>query len=83
VKQFLVDFPRHDREAEAQIELRDITEGRDIIDLLAENKIEIETQGSGLERVTVHVRKLVPYPLVLRIPVGTYFVSQNMVVRRT
>ena len=84
LRQFLTDFPNHLKEAEAKQALKDITEGRDIVDLLAEKKIEIQTQGSGIQNVSVRMRKLVPYPLTVRIPTGGYFVSarqssQNMI----
>jgi hypothetical protein len=82
--QFLEDFPGHRKAANAQQAIRDITQGRDIVDLLAEKKVEIQAQGSGIQSVGVRIRRLVPYPLSIRIPVGTYFVSarqsaQNMV----
>ncbi|MFC1844243.1 HEAT repeat domain-containing protein [Thermodesulfobacteriota bacterium] len=84
LKQFLEDFPGHVKEAFARQAIKDITEGRDIVDLLGEKKIEIETQGSGIQSVGVRIRKLVPYPITVRVPVGSYFVSsrqsaQNMV----
>ena len=84
LKQFLEDFPGHRKAADAQQAIRDITQERDIVDLLAEKKVKIQAQGSGIQRVSVRVRRLVPYPLAIRIPVGTYFVSarrsaQNMV----
>jgi hypothetical protein len=82
-KSFLVNFPGHKREAEARSLVEDM-EGRDIVDLLREEKLEVETQGSGIESVRVKVRRLVSHPLTVRIPVGTFFVSrsrssQNMV----
>ena len=84
LKSFLEDFPGHQKEAEARKAIKDLTEGRDIFDLLCEKKIEIETQGSGIQSVGVRIRKLVPYPITVRLPVGSYFVSsrqsaQNMV----
>lgn len=84
LKQFLEDFPGHRKAVDAQQAIRDITQERDIVDLLAEKKVKIQAQGSGIQRVSVRVRRLVPYPLAIRIPVGTYFVSarrsaQNMV----
>ena len=84
LKKFLEDFPEHQKQAEAQQAIKDITEGRDIVDLLRDKKIEIETSGSGIQSVGVRVRKLVPYPITVRVPVGSYFVSsrqsaQNMV----
>jgi hypothetical protein len=77
LKAFLADYPGHINEAAAQQALKDITEGRDIVDLLHEKKIEVQAQGSGIERVSVRIRRLVPYPLTVRIPVGSFFVSSN------
>ncbi len=77
VSAFLADYPGHSREAAARQALRDITEGRDIVDLLREKKIEIQAEGSGIMQVHVRMRKLVPYPLTVRIPVGSFFVSSN------
>ncbi len=84
LKKFIADFPGHAKEADANQVLKDITEGRDIVDLLKEKKIEIKTQGGGIQSVSLSIRRLAPYPLTVRIPVGTYFVSadssvQNMV----
>lgn len=84
LKTFLEDFPGHQKAAEVQQAIKDITEGRDIVDLVREKKIEIETSGSGIKSVGVRIRKLVPYPITVRVPVGSYFVSsrqsaQNMV----
>ena len=83
-KGFLEDFPGHKREADVRAALREIEEGRDITDLLKEEKVEIETQGSGIQNVIVRIRRLVTYPITVIIPVGTFFVSrssssQNMV----
>jgi hypothetical protein len=77
LKDFLRDFPGHVREADARQALQDITEGRDMVDLISEKKIEVETHGSGIQNVNLRIRKLVPYPLTVRIPVGTFFVSAN------
>jgi hypothetical protein len=77
LRAFLAAYPGHAREASAQQTLTDITEGRDIVDLLGEKKIEVEAHGSGIERVSVRIRRLVPFPFTVRIPVGTFFVSAN------
>jgi outer membrane protein assembly factor BamD (BamD/ComL family) len=77
LKKFLDDFPGHVKQDAAQQALKEITEGRDIVDLIKEKKIEIKTQGSGIQSVRVGVRRLVPYPLTVRIPVGSYFISAN------
>jgi ankyrin repeat protein len=63
--------------AAAQQVQRDITEGRDIVDLLHEKKIEIQARGDGIRQVSVRMRRLVPYSIVVRIPVGSFFVSSN------
>lgn len=49
LKSFLTDYPGHQKESEVQQAAKDITEGRDIVDLLNDKKIEIATQGSGIE----------------------------------
>jgi hypothetical protein len=56
---------------------KDIAEGRDIVDLRNEKKIEIEARGGGIQSVSVRMRKLVAYPVTVRIPVGSFFVSSN------
>ena len=78
---FLLDYPGHIKEADVQKILRDITEGRDIVDLLNEGKIEIQAQGSGISEVSVSIRKLVPHNLTVLIPVGSFFVSSNRSVQ--
>ena len=75
---FLAEYPGHTKVASAQQALTEITEGRDIVDLLRERKIEVQAEGSGIERVSVRVRRLVPYPVTVRIPVGTFFVAANV-----
>ncbi|MFA5193243.1 MAG: hypothetical protein WC740_21245 [Verrucomicrobiia bacterium] len=82
---FLTEFPGHSKTADAKQALKDITEGRDIVDLLAEQLVEIRAQGNGISSVDLHILRLARYPIVVRIPVGTYFVPsrqsvQNMVV---
>lgn len=80
---FLRDFPGHRRTAAARAALADM-DGRDIVDLIREGKIEVQPSGSGIQSVTLRIRRLVPYPLTVRVPAGTLFVagnssSQNMV----
>ena len=77
LNRFLEDFPGHQKEAVTQQAIKDITEGRDIFDLLKEKKIEVQASGSGITEVSVRIRKLVPYSLTVRIPVGSFFVSAN------
>jgi len=81
---FVTEYPGHASETEARQVLADITEGRDIVALLSDSRIELQAQGSGLETVTVRIRRRIPFPLTVSIPVGTFFVahdksSQNMV----
>ncbi|RMG92418.1 MAG: hypothetical protein D6706_16840 [Chloroflexi bacterium] len=85
LQQFLTNYPGHEMEEEARLVLQEIKEGRDLVSLLEEKKVEIETEGNGLTSVIVRVRRLVPYQLTVRVPVGTLFVParsgvQNMVV---
>ncbi len=77
LKQFLEDFPGHQKEVYTQQAIKDITEGQDIVTLLREKKIEVKASGSGIDEVSVRIRKLVPYSLTVRIPVGSFFVSAN------
>lgn len=84
LKEFLADFPGHEKEAQAQQAIKDISEGRDIVSLLNEKKIEIEAQGKGIRSVSVRFRRLVTYPITVLVPIGSYFISarqsaQNMV----
>lgn len=84
LKEFLADFPGHEKEAQAQQAIKDISEGRDIVSLLNEKKIEIEAQGKGIRSVSVRFRRLVTYPITVLVPIGSYFISarqsaQNMI----
>jgi len=84
LKEFLADFPGHEKEAQAQQAIKDISEGRDIVSLLNEKKIEIEAQGKGIRSVSVRFRRLVTYTITVHVPIGSYFIStmqsaQNMV----
>lgn len=74
---FLDDYPGHVSEAAAREALREIRDGLDIVDLLNDGKIEVQAQGNGISNVFVRLRRLVPRPLTVRIPVGSYFVSAN------
>ena len=60
------------------------TEGQSIIDLIDENKIEVEPSGSRISSVTLEIRRLVEHSITANVPVGTLFVPnsadvQNMV----
>jgi hypothetical protein len=60
--------------------------GRDIVDALQKGRIEVKTMGSGIETVTLGIKRLVNHPVRVVIPVGTFFVchgsAQSMVGRR-
>jgi formylglycine-generating enzyme len=60
------------------------TSGRDIVELLDEGKIEIKSLRCGIDVINVSLRRLVPSPVKVRIPIGTFFgivnsSSKNMV----
>jgi hypothetical protein len=77
MKTFLADYPGHEAAAAGQQALEEISVGRDVVDLLNARKIEIEAWGNDIWSVDLRVRKLVPYPLTVRIPVGTFFSAAN------
>jgi outer membrane protein assembly factor BamD (BamD/ComL family) len=86
--QNLTDFCKKNPDSpylpKAESAIMDLKGARNIVDLLDEGKIEIKTQGEGIETVSISIRKLVPYPITVQIPVGSFFVSerssaQNMV----
>jgi hypothetical protein len=77
IKEFLIEYPGHAKEEDAKRILNDLSVGRDIVDLLNEKSIEVHTRGSGIQSVGIRVRKLVSYPVTIRVPVGSYFVSAN------
>lgn len=76
LERFLREYPGHAREAEARQLLHSV-EGYDIVDLLDKGMIEVEPVGSGIESVAVKVRRLVPYGVTVKVPVGTFFVAQD------
>ncbi|HPC94549.1 MAG TPA: hypothetical protein PLU87_06385 [Sedimentisphaerales bacterium] len=83
-QQFLEDFPGHQEEGRVRQAIRDLSEERDLVSLFEEEKIDVVVRGDDIQEITVRMCKLVPYPLALRIPVGTFFVAvdssvQNMV----
>ncbi|MDR2673520.1 MAG: hypothetical protein LBC18_01265 [Opitutaceae bacterium] len=53
------------------------TEPENILDLIKEGKIWVESRGSGIENVWVLFKRMTPYPLEVAIPAGTYFVCAN------
>lgn len=86
-KQALGDFctknPDSPYAEKARMAIADM-DGRELFDLIKERKVEAEVRGIQIQKVSVRMRRRVPYPIVVRVPVGTYFVaarqsSQNMV----
>ena len=53
----------------------------DIVDLIAGKKIAAEIQGEEIRTVKLRVRRLVPEPVTVRVPVGTLFVSKSGAVQ--
>ncbi|MDR1594476.1 MAG: hypothetical protein LBS43_08350 [Prevotellaceae bacterium] len=49
----------------------------DVVELLENNIIEVEISGNDITQVNVKIRRLVPYTVNARIPVGSFFVSEN------
>ncbi len=82
---FLEQFPGHKLESYARAALRDM-EGRDIVDLLNQRKIQAKTSGSGIKSVNLKLKRRTKYEVTVKIPVGTFFVclgsAQNMVATR-
>ncbi|MCF8267013.1 MAG: hypothetical protein K9I69_02935 [Ignavibacteriales bacterium] len=83
IEKFLEDFPGHKMVA-AALEAKKDLNGKDIVDLIKEKKIQVKVKGSGIQNMDISIKRLVPYPLKVRVPVGTYFEAgssstQNMV----
>jgi hypothetical protein len=49
----------------------------DIVDLIEKGIVEAEVRGNDITNVNLSIRKLVPYPVNIRIPAGSFFVSEN------
>ncbi|MFQ5638915.1 MAG: hypothetical protein ACE5IR_13095 [bacterium] len=82
-EKFLEDYPGHQRSRYARAALNDMA-GRNLFDLIREKRVEVETQGSGIQSVRVKIRRRVNHDVTVQIPPGTFFVShsssaQNMV----
>ena len=81
---FVHAYPGHAREAEA----RAILEGTDLFQLIETERIQVELQGRGIERLLVKARPLVAAPVSVRVPLGTVFGAadstvQNMVALKS
>jgi hypothetical protein len=84
LQQFLEDFPGHQEEGSIRQAIKDLSEERDLVSLFEEGKIDVVALGGGIRKMSVRMCRLVPHPLAVRIPVGTFFVAvdpsvQNMV----
>ena len=51
--------------------------GRNIVDLIDDGIIEVESKGDGIENLTVRARRSVSYPVTMLMPVGTFFTSRR------
>jgi hypothetical protein len=49
----------------------------DIVELIENNIVETEISGRDIAWVSMRIRRLVPYPVSVRIPAGSFFVSEN------
>jgi hypothetical protein len=49
----------------------------DIVELIENNIVEAEISGGDITYVNLRIRRLVPYPVSVRVPVGSFFVSEN------
>ncbi len=86
---FIKDQPNNPYVDNAKYLIDDYNEdisGREIVEALRKNKVEIEVTGSGIEDVKLRIRRITDHPLKITLPIGTYFVcrgsSQNMVGRK-
>jgi len=88
---FIKEFPESNKRDQLQeriIEINKDKTGKNIFDLISENKVEVEVEGSDITEVKIRIRKLVPHNINVQISPGTFFVSnnsssQNMVTRRS
>ncbi len=85
-KQYIAKYPlgQYVKDAEYQIDVLTDKNGRHILDLMAQNKIEVKTSGSEIDNLTVEIRPRQDREIKVLIPVGTFFVpalasTQNMV----
>jgi hypothetical protein len=49
----------------------------DIVDLIENKIVEVEVQGNDITAVSMRIRRLVDYPVMVLVPVGSFFVSAN------
>ena len=84
--QHLFIFQPTPQEGTAAIELRPIIANYDVLGAISEGLIEVSAADSGPETVTMTIRRTRPEPMVITLPVGTYFETQgraiDMIVRR-
>jgi hypothetical protein len=53
----------------------------DIVELLENNIVEAEISGRNISGINMRIRRLVSYPVSVRIPAGSFFVPQNSSVQ--
>ena len=79
---FLAAFPGHRRAADARAGIRELS-GVNIFDLIAQGKITVNAEGSDITEVRLRIKRAVPRPITVKIPIGTFFAArgsfQNMV----
>lgn len=79
---FISEFPGHKCELQARDALLDM-DGRDIVDLINQNKVQVKIRGSGIKSVEIDIKRLINHEIKVNIPVGTFFIckgsAQNMV----
>lgn len=73
---FLAEYPGHRREREVRMRIADL-DGRDLVDLIAERKVNVSSQGAGLTGVQLTVTSTVEHDITVRVPAGTFFVAQR------
>lgn len=87
-KQFISKYPQNtyvNKAKEIVDDYKSDIKGRDIIDALKNNKVDVEVTGSGIKDVSMKIKRQVNHKIKISVPVGTYFVcrgsAQNMVGR--
>ncbi len=77
-EEFLTEFFGHRREDDAHRAIDDINkdmQGQDLVDLVEQGKVEARSTGSGIDSVSLEVRRLVGHEVVVIVLAGTFFTS--------
>jgi len=84
--QHLFIFQTAAQEGTAGTEPRPVIASYDVLEAISEGLIEVSAAGLGPETVTMTIRRTRPEPMVITLPVGTYFETQgraiDMIARR-